>query len=58
MVGVQSIQEYFKIYQLRLYGYVNRMDGKRMVKECMKQEKLERGQGDDQGKHGRKGYER
>ena len=31
---------------------------KEQLRECVKQDKKERGQGDDQGEHGRKGYKR
>jgi hypothetical protein len=34
------------------------MDDKRIVKRVYEARKQERGQGDDQGKHGRKGYKR
>ena len=57
IVGVQSVQEYVEKSQLRWYGHVNRMDDKRIVKRVY-EEKQERGQGDDQGKDGRKGYKK
>jgi hypothetical protein len=57
-VGVQSIQEYVGISQLRWYGHVSRMDDKGIVKRVYEASETGKNQGDDQGKHGRKGYKR